>query len=80
MYAVNTVSISPDHKNFVTGSMDKSIKVWNLETFQLLKVIDKSRHAGHATSVNKVLWSDHHGQVLSCSDDKKISVWDLSFN
>jgi WD40 repeat protein len=48
--------------------------------FKLLKVIDKSRHAGHATSVNKVLWTDHQDQIVSCSDDRKISVWELKFN
>lgn len=80
MYAINSLSISPDKQLFVTGSMDKSIKVWDLATFRLLKVIDKSRHAGHATSVNKVLWTNYKNQLLSCSDDKKISVWDLSVN
>lgn len=79
LYAINSISISPDQAYFVTGSMDKSIKVWDLETFQLLKVIDKSRHAGHATSVNDVLWTKYKNQILSCSDDKKISIWDLSF-
>jgi WD40 repeat protein len=80
MFAINTLSFSPDLKYFVTGSMDKSIKVWDAETFQLLKVIDKSRHAGHASSINKVMWTNYKNLVLSCSDDKKISVWDLSFN
>ena len=79
MFAINSISISPDCAYFVTGSMDKSIKVWELATFKLLKVIDKSRHAGHATSVNKVLWTNYKNMVLSCSDDKKISIWDLSF-
>ncbi len=80
MYAINSLSISPGKELFVTGSMDKSIKVWELATFRLLKVIDKSRYAGHATSVNKVLWTNYKNQILSCSDDKKISVWDLSVN
>ncbi|MCK5210424.1 MAG: WD40 repeat domain-containing protein [Cyclobacteriaceae bacterium] len=80
MFAINSLSISPNRKFFITGSMDKSIKVWDLETFRLLKVIDKSRHAGHTGSVNKVLWTNHDNQILSCSDDKKISVWVLSFN
>jgi WD40 repeat protein len=80
MFAINSISLSPDAKYFVTGSMDKSVKVWETGTFRLLKVIDKSRHAGHASSVNKVLWTNYKNLVLSCSDDKKISVWDLSFN
>ncbi len=80
MFAINSLSISPNHKYFVSGSMDKSIKIWELESLKLLKVLDKSRYAGHASSVNKVLWTKHENQMLSCSDDKKISVWDLSFN
>ena len=57
--------------------MDKSIKVWDAESEKLLKVIDKSRHAGHGTSVNKLLWSDYNDQLISASDDRQISVWDI---
>ena len=77
MYAINHISFSPDRKYFATCSMDKSIKVWNAETFQLLKVIDKARYAGHGTSVNKLLWTSFHDQLISCSDDRTISVWEI---
>ena len=60
--------------------MDKSIKVWDAETFQLLKVIDKARHAGHGTSVNRLLWTNHNNLLVSASDDRSISIWDLTFN
>ena len=79
MFAINHMSYSPDSKHFVTCSLDKSIKVWDASTFQLLKVIDKARHAGHGTSVNKVLWTDFNGLLLSASDDRSISVWDIKF-
>jgi len=59
--------------------MDKSIKVWDAETFQLLKVIDKARHAGHGTSINKVLWTNFNNLLLSASDDRSISTWDIKF-
>jgi WD40 repeat protein len=59
--------------------MDKSIKVWDAAELKLLKVIDRSRHAGHGTSVNKVLWTDYNNQLLSASDDRMISVWDINF-
>lgn len=79
MFAINHLVYSPDGKHFVTCSMDKSIKVWDAETFQLLKVIDKARHAGHGTSVNKLLWSSHNNLLVSGSDDRSISIWDINF-
>ncbi len=79
MYAINHIDFSPDGKHFVTCSMDKSIKVWSFEEMKLLKVIDKARHAGHGTSINKLLWTKHHGQLLSASDDRTISSWRINF-
>lgn len=79
MFAINHLVFSPDSKHFVTCSMDKSIKVWDAETFQLLKVIDKARHAGHGTSINKVLWTNFNNLLLSASDDRSISTWDIKF-
>ena len=79
MFAINHMAFSPDGKHFITGSMDKSIKVWESESQKLVKVIDKSRHAGHGTSVNKLLWSRHENQVISASDDRTISIWNIIF-
>lgn len=79
MYAINDIVFSPESKHFVTCSMDKSVKVWRLADLTLLKVIDKARHAGHGTSVNKLLWSSHHHQLISASDDRTISIWDVIF-
>lgn len=79
MYTINNIAFSPNGKHFVTCSMDKSIKVWDAERMKLLKVIDKARHAGHGTSVNKLFWSDYDSLLVSASDDRTISVWDLKF-
>ena len=79
MYAINHLEFSPDGKHFVTCSMDKSIKVWDTEQLKLLKVIDRARHAGHGTSVNKLLWTSYKHQLVSASDDRTISVWTLNF-
>ena len=77
MYAINHVAFRPDGQYFVTGSMDKSVKVWDAETFRLLKVIDRARHAGHGTSVNRLLWLNDT-TVVSASDDRSVSVWNLT--
>jgi WD40 repeat protein len=79
MYAINHLDFSPDGKHFVTCSMDKSIKVWDMETLKLMKVIDKARHAGHGTSVNKLLWTGFNNQLISASDDRSISLWQIIF-
>jgi WD40 repeat protein len=76
LYAINHIAFSPDGKHFVTCSMDKSVKVWRTADLTLLKVIDKARHAGHGTSVNKLLWTK---DLISASDDRTISVWDVIF-
>lgn len=80
MYAINHICFSPDGAHFATASMDKSIKLWDAHDFSLLKVIDRARHAGHGTSVNRLMWSKHHNQLVSCSDDRTVSVWKIDFN
>lgn len=77
MYAINYLSFREDGRYFVTCSMDKSIKLWDAKAFKLLKVIDKARHAGHGTSVNKVLWSTYQQQIVAVSDDNTVSVWEV---
>ncbi|MBD2754540.1 WD40 repeat domain-containing protein [Spirosoma validum] len=77
MFAINHLTFSPDGNLFATASMDKSIKIWDADTYRLLKVVDRARHAGHGTSVNKLLWTNYHQQLLSASDDRTISVWQV---
>lgn len=78
MYAINDLVFSPDRTLFATCSMDKSIKLWDAQTFRLKKIIDQARHAGHGTSVNKLLWTTFENQLISCSDDRMISVWEVA--
>lgn len=77
LYAINHIVFSPNRQYFATCSMDKSIKIWDYAQFKLLKVIDKARHAGHGTSVNKLLWSAYQHLIVSGSDDRMVSVWAL---
>ncbi|MBL7871023.1 MAG: WD40 repeat domain-containing protein [Cyclobacteriaceae bacterium] len=77
LFAINHIAVSPSGEHFATGSMDKSIKIWKADELKLLKVIDKARHAGHGTSVNKLLWTSFNNQLISASDDRTVSVWDI---
>lgn len=78
LFALNHIVFSPDGQFFVTCSMDKSIKVWSATEARLLKVIDKSRHAGHGTSVNRLLWLPATQQFISAGDDCTLAVWKFS--
>ena len=78
LFAINHLTYSPDGTLFATASMDKSIKIWDAETYRLLKVVDRARHAGHGTSVNKLVWTDYRNQLISASDDRTISVWKVA--
>jgi WD40 repeat protein len=77
MFAINHLAFSPDGSLLATASMDKSIKIWDADTYRLLKVVDRARHAGHGTSINKVLWTSAPRLLVSASDDRTISVWKL---
>lgn len=79
LYTVNDVIFREDGRYFVSASMDKAIKLWDAHNFRLLKVLDKHRHAGHGNSVNKLLWMNYQDLLVTCSDDRSISVWEINF-
>lgn len=78
LFTINHINYSPSGEYFATCSKDKAIKIWSAHDFKLLKVIDKSRHAGHGTSVNKLAWTPYQNLLLSCSDDNTVSVWQIA--
>lgn len=76
LFAINDIAFSPDGNYFATASADKTIKIWDAHNFMLLKVIDRMRNQSHFTSVNKLSWDKN---LVSCSDDKSLMVWNLIF-
>ena len=77
MFTINHLIFSPDARLLATCSMDKSIKLWDAATGQLLRVVDRARHAGHGTSVNKLFWPGSQNRLVSCSDDRSLAVWQV---
>lgn len=58
-----------------TACRDGSIRIWDMETLQLIRSIDKFYHEGHFRSVNDLLWLPENHLLLSCSDDREIRSW-----
>jgi len=77
IYSINALVQSPCGRFFATGSMDKTIKIWEVESLKLLKVIDYARYGGHKNSINRLIWTAYQDLLVSASDDKNISVWKI---
>ena len=70
---VMSTAFNPKTPTVVSGSLDDSIRVWNIQTGAQLYTL-----TGHSRGVNTVVVSPT-GQILaSCSDDDTVKVWDLS--
>ncbi|MCB9039753.1 MAG: WD40 repeat domain-containing protein [Lewinellaceae bacterium] len=76
-YTINSIAFHPEGRWFATGSRDRSIKLWNPQTFELLKVLDASRDGGHVNSVNRLFWHPYHNSLISASDDRTMIVWEV---
>ena len=68
-YRVNSVAYSPDGRYIVSGSNDRTIKIWDGE--KCIKTLE-----GHNYSVNSVAYSPDGRYIVSGSDDGTIKIWD----
>ncbi|WP_238361054.1 serine/threonine-protein kinase [Iningainema tapete] len=69
---VNSIAISPDGNILASGNDDKTIKLWDLKTKELLYTL-----SGHMQAVRALTFSPD-GILASASDDKTIKLWNLS--
>src|SRR3984885_4342130 len=67
-----SVVFSPDGKQIVSGSYDRTIRVWDAQTGNVVS----GPFEGHTKAVNSVAFSPDGKQIVSGSDDKTIRVWD----
>ncbi len=70
--SVIAVAITPDGRRVVSGSDDKTLKVWDLETGRQERTLE-----GHQHSVYAVAITPDGRRVVSGSADKTLKVWDL---
>jgi WD40 repeat protein len=69
---VTSVNFSPDGKTLVSGSGDKTIKLWNVETGQEIRTLK-----GHDSVVSSVNFSPDGKTLVSGSWDNTIKLWNV---
>jgi hypothetical protein len=71
--AVISVTFSQDGKQIVTGSEDKTAKVWNSTTGQERLTLN-----GHIGTVYSTEFSQDGKQIVTGSEDKTAKIWDAA--
>lgn len=56
---------------FASGSFDKSIKIWEIINFDCVQTID-----GHNDLILAVIKFNNNGNIISCSNDHLMKVWE----
>jgi general transcriptional corepressor TUP1 len=70
---VTSVAISPDGRLVAAGSLDTIVRLWDVETGQLLE-----RLRGHKDSVYSVAFTPDGKGLVSGSLDKTLKYWELN--
>eukprot|EP00505_MAST-04D_sp_SCG-Rhode-Island_P003613 Stramenopile-MAST_4_protein_3613 len=69
---VTSVSCSPDGASIVSGSRDKTVKVWSVESGECVTTCK-----GHSGEVTSVSFSPDGASIVSGSWDKTVKVWSV---
>ena len=72
---VRTIAVDPTNEWFVTGSADRTIKVWDLASGTL-----KLTLTGHISTVRGLAVSSRSPYLFSAGEDKMVKCWDLEYN
>lgn len=77
-YHIHSIQKDPLGRWLATASLDKTIKLWDIHSGELLKVIDFDKFGLHKSSVNRILWLNEN-TLISASDDREIGVWEVNY-
>ena len=89
---ITSIAFSPDSKTILSGSYDKTLKVWDAgmkrltpyhPVFSELLVLrigtlelKTEKQNAHSNNINSVKFSPDGKSIVSCSHDKALKVWD----
>jgi WD40 repeat protein len=69
---VRTVAVTPDGQKVVTGSADRTVKVWEMASGRLLRTLE-----GHKDTVYAVAVFPDGRSIVTGSADRTVRIWAL---
>jgi small GTP-binding protein len=66
------VAWSANHRRVLSGSADKTVRLWDAKSGRCLRVLE-----GHTGLVKSVAWNANDRHVLSAAEDKTVRLWDV---
>jgi small GTP-binding protein len=71
-HPVRSVALSADGLRVLSGSVDGTVRLWDVESGCCLRVLE-----GHSNGVFSVAWSGDDHRAVSGSADKTVRLWDV---
>ena len=69
---ISSLAFAPDGRLLASGSLDKTIRLWDVATGQLVRTLE-----GHTNSVWSVAFSPDGRLLASAAEDQTIRLWDV---
>ena len=71
--ATYSVAFSPDSSVIATGSVDRTVRLWDTKTCYFLRAL-----VGHEDSISGIAFSPDGRTLASCSYDGTVRLWDAA--
>ncbi|PSB43226.1 hypothetical protein C7B80_24915 [Cyanosarcina cf. burmensis CCALA 770] len=69
---IRAIAFSPDGKYLISGSNDRTVRLWDLQTGQLIRLLK-----GHKERVKYLRVSEDGNLIISGSADSTLKIWEI---